>query len=177
MPTAPLIAPTLACANARSRRSALRCASKAKPASLSPNVVGSAWTPWVRPTHTVSACSRARAASAATSSRAPATTISPAACSCRARAVSSTSEEVSPKWIQRPPGPALAWRTSTKAATSWSVTRSRSLTASTVKVAPRIASRSASVGPSISSLAATSTRRHASMRASSVQMAPSAGRV
>ena len=37
----------------------------------------------------------------------PPTTISPAACSCRASAVSRTSEEVSPKWIQRPPGPAL----------------------------------------------------------------------
>ena len=50
---------------------ALRCASKAKPASLSPNDVGSAWTPCVRPTHSVPACSRARSASAAASSRAP----------------------------------------------------------------------------------------------------------
>ena len=51
------------------------------------------------------------------------------------------------------------------------------LPASTVKVAPRIASRSSSVGPSSASVAATSTSRHAVMRASSVQMAPSAGRV
>ena len=91
--------------------------------------------------------------------------------------MSRTSEDVSPKWIQRPPGPALSCSTSTKAATSWSVTRSRSCTASTVNVAWRIASRSAPLGPSISSQAATSTRRHASMRASSVQIAPSAGRV
>ncbi len=42
------------CANARSRRCALRCASKANPASFTPNVVGSACTPWVRPTHSVS---------------------------------------------------------------------------------------------------------------------------
>ena len=77
VPTAPLSAPTAACANARSSRCALRCASIAKPASLMPNVVGSAWTPCVRPTQTVSTCSRARAASAATSSRAPATTSSP----------------------------------------------------------------------------------------------------
>ena len=68
-------------------------------------------------------------------------------------------------------------RTSTKAATSWSVTASRSLTASTVKVAPRIASRSSSVGPSSASAAATSTSRQAVIRASSVQMAPSSGRV
>ncbi len=61
VPTAPEIAPTATCANARSRRRALRSASNAKPASLTPNVVGSAWTPCVRPTHSVSTCSRARA--------------------------------------------------------------------------------------------------------------------
>ena len=83
---------------------ALRSASNANPASLMPNVVGSAWTPCVRPTQTVSTCSRARSASATTSSRAPATTISPAARSCSASAVSSTSDDVRPKWIQRPDG-------------------------------------------------------------------------
>ena len=91
--------------------------------------------------------------------------------------MSSTSDEVRPKWIQRPAGPADALSTSTKAATSWSVTASRSFTASTVKVAPRIASRSSSVGPSSASAAATSTSRQAVIRASSVQMAPSSGRV
>jgi hypothetical protein len=156
----------------------LRCASIAKPASLIPNVVGSAWTPCVRPTQMVSTCSRARCASASKSPRAPATTISPAAVSWSASAVSSTSLEVRPKWIQRPAcGPALALSTSTNAATSWSVTRSRSCTASTVNVAARIASRSAAVGPAISSQAATSTFRHASIRASSVQRAPISGRV
>ncbi len=166
------------------RRSALRCASKAKPASLTPNVVGSACTPCVRPTHSVSTCSRARLASACTSACAPGTIASPAARSCSASAVSSTSEEVNPKWIQRPASPALADSTSTNAATSWSVVRSRSLTASTVNVAARIASSSAAVGPSpspssagSSSQAATSTRRHVSMRASSVHRAPSSGRV
>ena len=64
VPTAPEIAPPMICANARSSRSALRCASIAKPASLRPNDVGSACTPWVRPTHSVSACSRACSASA-----------------------------------------------------------------------------------------------------------------
>ena len=75
---------------------ALRCASNAKPASLIPNDVGSAWTPWVRPTHSVSRCSRARAANASTSRRAPGTTLSPARLSCSASAVSSTSHDVSP---------------------------------------------------------------------------------
>ena len=75
---------------------------------------------------------RARAPrSAATSSCAPGTITSPTARSCSASAVSSTSEEVRPKWIQRPASPAEAASTSTNAATSWSVTRSRSLTAST----------------------------------------------
>ena len=91
--------------------------------------------------------------------------------------MSSTSEEVSPKWIQRPAGPADAASTSTNAATSWSVTASRSFTASTVKVALRIASRSAAVGPSSAAAAATSTSRQALIRASSVQIAPSSGRV
>ena len=46
----------------------------------------------------------------------------PASRSCSASAVSSTSEEVSPKWIQRPASPTDAGTTSTNAATSWSVT-------------------------------------------------------
>ena len=177
VPTAPEIAPVAACSKARSRRSALRWASSAKPASLSPKLVGSAWTPWVRPTHSVSACALACSASAAASARAPARIGSPARLSCSASAVSSTSEDVSPKWIQRPAGPADAASTSTKAATSWSVTRSRSCTASTVNVEARIASRSSAVGPSSASAAATSTSRQASILAWSVQTAPSSGRV
>jgi hypothetical protein len=144
---------------------------------LTPNVVGSACTPCVRPTQTVSTCARAWSASAPTSSRAPWTTISPAARSCSASAVSRTSDDVSPKWIQRPAGPALALSTSTNAATSWSVTRSRSRTASTLNVAARIAARSSAEGPGISSQAATSTSRQVSIRASSDQSAPIAARV
>ena len=113
------------------------------PASLMPNVVGSACTPCVRPTQTVSTCSRARSASArdeparagdddlararGSAARAP----------CRARPTRSGRSGSSART-----GPALALSTSTNAATSWSVTASRSLTASTVNVAARIASRS-----------------------------------
>ena len=43
-------------------RIGVRWASHREPASFSPNEVGSAWTPCVRPTHSVSACSRARSA-------------------------------------------------------------------------------------------------------------------
>ena len=56
--------------------------------------------------------------------------------------MSSTSEEVRPKWIQRPASPAEDASTSTNAAMSWSVVRSRSFTAATVNVAARIASSS-----------------------------------
>ena len=177
VPTAPLTAPTEAWANARCRRSTLRRASIAKPASLMPNVVGSAWTPCVRPTQTVPTCSRARSQSACSSSRAPRRTIAPADWICSASAVSSTSLDVRPKWIQRPASPAEALRTSTNAATSWSVIASRSWTAATVNVAARIAASSVALGPSITSHAATSTRRHASMRAPSVHRAPISGRV
>ena len=54
------------------------------------------------------ACPRARAPARRAprrSARAPARIGSPARRSCSASAVSSTSEEVSPKWIQRPAGP------------------------------------------------------------------------
>ena len=64
VPTAPDSAPTVAWAKPRSSRCALRSASNANPASLIPNVVGSAWMPWVRPTQSVWTCSRACAASA-----------------------------------------------------------------------------------------------------------------
>jgi hypothetical protein len=63
---------------------------------LRPNEVGSAWTPCVRPTHSVPAKSRARPASVAASALAPGTITSPARRSWSASAVSSTSDDVSP---------------------------------------------------------------------------------
>ena len=96
VPTAPEIAPTSTCANARSSLRALRSASKANPASLTPNVVGSAWIPCVRPTHSVSTCSRARSAKAVTSLRETGSTTSATRRSWSASPVSSTSLEVNP---------------------------------------------------------------------------------
>ena len=161
------------------RRSTLRCASKAKPASLMPNVVGSAWTPWVRPdADGVDVRARLRGERRRRARARRATTISPAARSCSASAVSSTSEEVRPKWIQRPAG---------AGARGEHVDERRDVVVGDLlallhrldgerraRGSPR--GRSAS-GPSISSQAATSTRRQASMRASSVQTAPISGRV
>ncbi len=60
VPTTPEIFPTDTASRARRSRSRSRSSSNAHRASLWPNVVGSAWTPWVRPMHSVSRCSRAR---------------------------------------------------------------------------------------------------------------------
>ena len=149
----------------------------AKPASLSPKDVGSAWTPWVRPTHSVSACSRARSASAAASSRAPGTITSPARRSCRASAVSSTSDEVRPKWIQRPAGPASRQNVDEGGHV---MVRDRLALLHRLDREGGSADRFevlSPVGPSSASAAATSTSRQAVIRASSVQISPSCGRV
>ncbi len=68
----------------------------AQPASLSPNVVGSAWTPCVRPMHIVSRCSSARATTAPKARSSPSSTSAPASCTASESAVSSTSDDVSP---------------------------------------------------------------------------------
>ena len=60
VPTAPEIEPTLTASRARARRSASRCSSASQPAALKPNVIGSAWMPWQRPTIGVSRCWIAR---------------------------------------------------------------------------------------------------------------------
>ena len=65
------------------------------PASLSPSVVGSAWTEWVQPIITVSASARARAISATSSRSASRSNLPPAARNWSARAVSTTSLLVS----------------------------------------------------------------------------------
>ena len=76
---------------------AVAASSYHQPSSLSPNVVGSACTPWVRPMQGVSRCSsaRARTASSARSSPPSSTSRRPSR-SCSASAVSTTSDDVSP---------------------------------------------------------------------------------
>jgi hypothetical protein len=80
--------------------------------------------------------------------------------SCIASPVSSTSDDVSPWWIHRPSSPTDAATTSTNAATSWRVTRSRSRTASTSNDARSRHARASSFGT-------TPTAAHASTAASS----------
>ena len=67
-----------------------------QPSSFSPNVVGSAWTPCVRPMHGVSRCSIARASTAAMAPVERREDDRPASRSCSARPVSTTSDDVSP---------------------------------------------------------------------------------
>ena len=76
VPTAPEIFATATAARARRSRSRDRASPKAKSATRCPNTSGSAWTPWVRPTRSVSRCSRPRSRSAATSASALASSTS-----------------------------------------------------------------------------------------------------
>ena len=65
VPTGPEIAQVAISRRAACSRSAARANSAWWPASLSPKLVGSAWTPWLRPTQRVCLCSKARRSSAA----------------------------------------------------------------------------------------------------------------
>ena len=166
---------------ARTRaRGARRCgaASNAKPASLMPNVVGSAWTPCVRPTQTVSTCSRARSASADDElARARDDDLARGAQLQGERRV----EHVGRRQAEVDPAPGGAGARAEHVDERRDVVVGDALAlldrldgerrgADRLEVVARS-------GPSISSQAATSTRRHASMRASSVQRAPISGRV
>jgi hypothetical protein len=90
VPTTPLSLPTETASRAARSRPRSRSSSKAHTASLWPNVVGSACTPWVRPMQSVSRCSRARRFTAASSASSLAKTKTSASPICRASAVSSS---------------------------------------------------------------------------------------
>jgi hypothetical protein len=96
VPTAPESLPTRIVSSARWTRPRSRSSAKAQPASLSPNVVGSAWTPWVRPIISVPRCSSARAITATSARSIPVRTRAPASRIWSESAVSSTSDDVSP---------------------------------------------------------------------------------
>ena len=157
VPTAPDSLPTAIAALARATRTRSRRTWSAQSASLAPNVVGSAWTPCVRPTIGVPRCSRARAAMATSSSSTAVNRRSHARTRVTDRAVSTTSLEVRPWCTQAPSGrPTRSWTTSTKAATSCSVVRSRSSMAATSKP-PRSRIAVAASGGTTPSLAWAST--------------------
>ena len=104
VPTAPEIAQvatSLRAAPAARARGKIRHKATA---SLSPNVVGSAWMPCERPMVGVSLYSRARRSSASSSASTSAMRRSAARTSCTLKQVSSTSEEVMPDARSAPPG-------------------------------------------------------------------------
>src|SRR2546422_865793 len=109
-PTAPESFPTATAARARHRRSRFRCASVYHTAAFSPKLVGSAWTPWVRPTVRVSLWRSASARSAFRRRSCPAMRRSAASRSWSASAVSQTSLVVRPIWTKRESGPSCSSR-------------------------------------------------------------------
>ena len=96
VPTAPESLPTRIPSSARASRCRLRSSSNAQPASFSPNVVGSACTPCVRPIWSVPRCCSARATTTASARSTPSRTRTPASRIWSASAVSTTSEDVRP---------------------------------------------------------------------------------
>ena len=112
------------------RRVRSRSSCNAHNATFAPNVVGSAWMPWVRPIITVSRWVRDSSTSTRSNSVEAPIRRSVASRNAQQPAVSTTSDDVSPKWIHDDAGgPIAACTTSTNAATSWSVIASRSSTA------------------------------------------------
>ena len=105
VPTAPLSLPTATRARVCRKRSSARPNSSYIKASFSPNVIGSAWMPWLRPIIGTSLKARARSAVTARNSARSARSRSQAAVIWTASVVSRMSEEVSPWWIQRAAGP------------------------------------------------------------------------
>ncbi len=116
--------------SARRRRSRSRWSCSAHSATLAPNVVGSAWMPCVRPIITVARCRSASAVDGGdqrvdrVEQRAGRRRAWPGTAPCRRRRTTSGRSGST----TRPARRCAACTTSTNAATSWSVMRSRSAT-------------------------------------------------
>ena len=97
VPTAPDSLHTATDSRAAARRVRSRSSCSAHSATLAPNVVGSAWMPWVRPIITVRRWVRARSTSVVTAARRwTSSTRSAASRIAQHSAVSTTSDDVSP---------------------------------------------------------------------------------
>ena len=180
-PTAPESLPTRICSAAASNRSWLRCISAYQFSNFSPNVVGSACWPWVRPTVGVSLNSSARAFKTKSSCSISSRRIAEAALIWIACAVSTTSLEVSPKCSQRDSGPTFSATAVVKAMTSCFTSASICWMRSRSKPPRSRIALAASAGtmPSSAStsLATVSTSSQARNLLSSLQMRPIGARV
>src|SRR2546426_1219785 len=108
VPTAPDILPTTIRGDASRNRSLCRATSDAKTAILSPNVIGIAACPCVRPSITVRLCFDARPANTVVSSPRSSPTMWIASRSWSAVAVSRMSLLVAPRWTYLPASPSHA---------------------------------------------------------------------
>lgn len=124
VPTAPEILPTAIVFFARFIRSIFRSVSASQLHSLRPNVVASAWIPWVRPIHGVYLNSTARRRKTSRKFSKSLIRRSEACLSIYPIAVSFTSVDVSPKWTYFPASPIFSDSVDTKAAISWCVSAS-----------------------------------------------------
>jgi len=130
---------TAAVARAASSRCSARPNSSYISASFKPKVVGSAWMPWLRPIMGVSWYFFALAAMILRSALTSAIRMSADCTICTAKAVSTMSLLVRPKWSQRLAGaPMFSATLVVKAMTSWLSVRSSSLQRSTLKAAPAL---------------------------------------
>src|SRR5215207_9907746 len=183
VPTAPETLATATADRARRSRSRDRAAPKARSASRWPKTSGSACTPWVRPTRSVSRCSSALSRRVATSASALASSRSVASTSCTASAVSSRSEEVRPKWTYAAAsrGLVLSAQADRKAMTSCWVTSSMAATAAGVggRAARTGSTAESGTVPAAACASSTSlsTRHHSSYLCASLQTAPISGSV
>ncbi len=181
VPTAPEIRPTATVDRARRSRTTSRCSCEYHVASFRPNVIGSAWTPWVRPIITVCRCSSARRRTTGSSASIRPRIWSVASTICSASAVSTTSEDVRPKCSQRALGPTYSATLVVKAIRSCWVVFSISSMRATSKLPLARMSRAASRGTrpasAITSAATVSTSSQVSNRRRSLQMRPISGDV
>jgi len=181
VPTAPEIFPKAIPAKARASRSCWRPSSAYHESIFRPKEVGSACTPWVRPTQTVPRCSNASARARAPSARRVSKIGGRARSRVSACAVSTRSLEVMPQCSQAFSSPRLSPTAVRKARTSWCSVLSSSSIRATVNRAFRRAASAVPAGaipaPSSVSRCASSTSSQIPKRDSSSKRRPSAGRV
>ena len=162
-------------------RSILRSVALYQSSNFKPKVVGSAWTPWVRPMVGVCLNSTARRFKTSASFSRSSIRTADACLICTLRPVSLTSVEVRPIWMYLASSPTYSPTLVRKAMMSWLISRSISWMRSTSKSAFSLITRTASFGirPSsaFASQAAISTSSMVCHSLRSSQIFPISGRV
>ena len=180
VPTAPLNLPVAQPSSAVSRRSSPRPSSSLHSRHLSPNVIGSACTPWLRPTWGVFRCACASVHAARRTRATPAASKRPASCTWQASAVSTRSDEVSPACTWRASSPTDSASMLRKAITSCCTSASIAcMRGASIRAAARMRAtvpRGTSPRASRAPVAASSTSSQSSSRRASLQTLAISGR-